>query len=478
MKSISDKDIKRTALCVDLDGTLIYTDMLLESICALLNQKPFLIFLVPFWLLRGRAFLKMKLSSNVHINPATLPYNQELLEYLKEQKKRGRELVLATATNIQLAQKIADHLGIFDLVLGSDGSTNRAGSKKMHQLKERFKTYDYIGNEWRDRKIWSNAENSLIVTTSKRLVYLLSREITFKHIFLREQHLISNILKALRVHQWVKNILLFVPLFLAHQFESIDLFTKSLFAFISFCFCASAFYVFNDLTDLSADRMHPIKKNRPFASGDLSIGTGVILVPLLLGISVLFALNVEPGFFYALICYAVLTGLYSSFLKRIVVLDVVVLASFYAIRLFAGALAVNLEISTWLMAFSMFIFLSLAFAKRHSELYAMRERKQKEASGRGYLANDLEQVSQLGTASGYISVLVMALYVSSDEVTALYTSPKLLWLICPLLLYWIGRVWILTHRGKLDEDPILFALKDKPSYLVGILAIIVTFVAI
>jgi len=290
--------------------------------------------------------------------------------------------------------------------------------------------------------------------------------------------LFKNIIKALRIHQWVKNILIFVPLFLAHKFNDPELVTKSLISFVSFCFCASAFYIFNDLTDLTSDRSHPTKKGRPFASGALSIGTGIMLIPILLGISLLLALRVDPYFFNALIGYAILTGLYSSIIKKIVILDVVVLASFYAIRLFAGALAVRVEISEWLLAFSMFLFLSLAFAKRHSELFAMRARKQNEAKGRGYVASDLEQVSQLGSTSGYISVLVMALYVSSSEVASLYSSPRTLWLICPLLLYWIGRIWILAHRGALHEDPIIFALKDKASYIVGILAIMITLLAI
>ena len=290
--------------------------------------------------------------------------------------------------------------------------------------------------------------------------------------------MLAHIIKALRVHQWVKNILLFVPLFLAHKFDSPELGTKALFAFVSFSLCASAFYIFNDLSDLSSDREHPEKKKRPFASGALSVGFGILLVPILLGLSILVSLQVQPKFLSVLLCYAILTGLYSAIIKRIAILDVVVLASFYTIRLFAGAVAVNVEISQWLLAFSMFLFLSLAFAKRYSELYGLRERKKEQSKGRGYRASDLEQVSQLGASSGYISGLVMALYVSSEEVSTLYSSPRILWLICPILLYWIGRIWILAHRGELHEDPIIFALKDYSSYIVGILSILITLIAI
>lgn len=289
---------------------------------------------------------------------------------------------------------------------------------------------------------------------------------------------LKNIFKALRAHQWVKNILLFVPLFLSHRWNEADLIIKSIFAFLSFSICASAFYIFNDLSDLESDKANPSKKNRPFASGALSVGFGMFLIPCLLAVSLLLALKTDPGFFNILLVYAALTSLYSGYLKKIAVLDVVILASFYALRLFAGSLAISVPISEWLLAFSMFIFLSLAFAKRFSELHALRSRKEEKAKGRGYFTSDLEQVAQLGSSSGYISALVMALYVSSDEVTELYSHPKLLWIICPLLLYWIGRIWILAHRGQLHEDPIVFALKDKPSYLVGIAAIVITLVAI
>ncbi len=287
-----------------------------------------------------------------------------------------------------------------------------------------------------------------------------------------------NLLRALRTHQWVKNSLLFVPLFLAHQWSDLELVIKSLFAFFSFSFCASAFYIFNDLSDIESDRMNPSKKTRPFASGDLSVGFGIFMIPCLLAISLFLAQETEPAFFNILLAYAALTSLYSTFLKKIAVLDVVVLASFYALRLFAGSLAVSVPISQWLIAFSMFIFLSLAFAKRFSELYALKSRKEEKAKGRGYVASDLEQVSQLGSSSGYISALVLALYISSEEVKKLYSHPELLWLICPILLYWIGRIWILAHRGQLHEDPIVFALKDKPSYLVGITALLVSLLAI
>jgi len=431
---------KNHVLCVDLDGTLIKSDMLLETFLLLAFKSPLKLVLIPFWLLKGRAYLKKKIANLITFDPAVLPYNKTFFDFLKQKHASGSKIILTTASDQSIADSIAIHLGIFDQVIGSNGAINRIGSKKLSIIKEHYDTFDYAGNEIRDLKLWREAKNSIIVSNKPWLVNRLKKIIKFSNEFVEESNLIKNVLKALRVHQWVKNLLLLLPLFLAHKFQDYSAILDSGFAFFSFCFCASAFYIFNDLSDLNSDRQHPTKKNRPFASGDLSIGTGIMMVPILLGISILLALKLPGQFFNALIIYAILTGLYSSYFKKIVVLDVVILSSFYTIRLFAGALAVNVQISQWLLAFSMFMFLSLAFAKRFSELYAMRERKQSEAKGRGYVSVDLEQVSQLGSASGYISVLVMVLYVNSSEVTALYSSPKLLWLICPLLLYWIGRV--------------------------------------
>lgn len=470
--------ISRSVLCVDLDGTLIKTDMLLESLVALLFKHPLKTLLIPIWLIKGRAYLKRRLAQLVQIPAETLPFNQEVLRFASEERRVGRKVVLATASDELVATPISNHLQIFDEILASDGKVNRTGSRKLELLKSKYGTFDYAGNEIRDRKIWRESQNSIIVAKSNSHARRIGGNINFDRIFVSNNSTATSIIKALRPHQWVKNLLLLIPLFLAHRWNDPTLIARSFFAFFSFCFCASAFYIFNDLSDLSSDRQHPTKKNRPFASGDLSLGFGMAMIPVLLGISVALALRVEGDFFNILLCYAVLTSLYSTFLKKIAILDVVVLASFYSLRLFAGSLAVNIPMSQWLLAFSMFMFLSLAFAKRFSELHGMRERKQESAKGRGYVAGDLELVAQLGSSSGYISAMVMALYVSSDEVTRLYSHPQVLWLICPVLLYWVGRVWIIAHRGQLHEDPILFALKDKPSYIVGALAIVITLFAV
>lgn len=464
-------------LCVDLDGTLIRSDMLLETFLSLAKQNPLRALIAPFWLLRGKANLKHQIAKSVKFDPALLPYNQEVIEFIAEEKAKGRKVVLATASNQELAQAIAEHLGLFDEVLASSETANRVGKSKLLEIKERYARFDYAGNEKRDLHIWKDADKSILVSSNKGLVNSLKKRIDFEKIIEREEKLILNILKAMRVHQWVKNTLLFAPLLFAHEFSQ-GLFLKALYAFFSFGLCASSFYIFNDLMDISSDRAHPKKKDRPFASGALSITTGIILIPLLLAGSVGLSLLTEPGFFTALVTYAVLTTVYSTTLKKIMVLDLLILSSFYTIRLFAGALATNVVISEWLLGFSMFLFISLGCVKRFSELYEMRKRDEVKAKGRGYVLDDLEPIAHLGSACGYISVLVMALYVSSDEVRALYHNPGYLWFVCPILFYWIARVWILAHRGQMNEDPIVFALSDVTSYLAGILCVLITLWAI
>ncbi len=468
----------KPVLCVDLDGSLIKTDFLLEGLSYIITKKPWLLPLIPLWLLKGRAHLKLKLSQTAKINVETLPYNTQVLDYINHGKSSGQKIALTTATNTTQANLVAAYLGVFDEVIASEADTNLVGAKKLSAIKAKFPLFDYIGNEKRDRKIWREAENSIIVANSESQAEKIGGDIKFFKVIVNPVLKLKSISKALRTHQWVKNILLFVPLFLAHRWNESELVLKSIFAFFSFSFCASAFYIFNDLSDLESDRSNPTKKSRPFASGELSIGFGIIMMPILIAISLALDFQADSSFFNVLLVYAALTSLYSAYLKKIAVLDAVVLASFYALRLFAGSLAISVPISEWLLAFSMFLFLSLAFAKRFSELHSLKGRNEEKARGRGYVASDLEQVAQLGSSSGYISALVMALYISSEEVKKLYSNPEILWIICPILLYWVGRIWILAHRGHLHEDPIVFALKDKTSYLVGFLAILASILAI
>lgn len=284
--------------------------------------------------------------------------------------------------------------------------------------------------------------------------------------------------KAIRVHQWVKNLLLFVPLVMAHEQGNVQLLLKTSIAFFSFCLCASSVYLLNDILDLEADRQHAKKRFRPLASGQMAITTAMTLIPLFLVLSGIITLWLPTDFLYVLALYFVITLAYSFLLKQLVLVDIITLAMLYTIRILAGGHAAGVVVSQWLLTFSMFFFVSLACVKRFAELWALRKDNRESAAGRGYGVRDLEQVAQLGSACGSISVLVMALYISGKDVSKLYSSPDRLWLICPLLLYWISRVWLLAYRGELDEDPIVFALSDRTSYVVGLLAALIMFAAI
>ncbi|RMD84661.1 MAG: UbiA family prenyltransferase [Candidatus Dadabacteria bacterium] len=476
-KRDADNAGEKMALCVDLDGTLINTDMLLESSLCLLRKNPLYIFFMLFWSLHGRGYLKRKIAQRITFDPATLPYNAEVLEYVKKRRDKGAITVLATASDLGIAKAIAKEVGCFDEVIATDGGMNLTGKKKLKEIQARFDLFEYIGNEFRDIPIWQNAVAASVVCKNKSHLKRLSKKVKFTTVFMRNHTYLKEIIRALRPHQWVKNVLIFAPLFLAHVKDA-GSWGVALCAFLSFSFCASAFYIVNDLIDITSDRVHPTKKFRPFASGSLSIAAGAAMAPLLLLLSALFALPAEPEFYWVLGGYAILTALYSLYLKKILMVDLIVLASFYTLRLFAGALAVNITISHWLLAFSMFLFFSLGCVKRYSELYNIREKNGDRASGRCYVVDDLHQISQLGSASGYISVLVMALYITSPQITQLYSRPFLLWLICPLMFYWIGRVWLLTNRGEMHDDPVVFALKDGVSYLVGALAAAIVLCAV
>jgi len=297
-------------------------------------------------------------------------------------------------------------------------------------------------------------------------------------VFQNKRNIIKTWVKALRVHQWSKNMLIFVPLIMSHKIQDPSRLASSLIAFASFSLCASAIYLLNDLLDLESDRSHPKKKYRPLASGELPIQSGIFLASALLTSSIVLSSFLGRQFLALLVLYTLLNCAYSLYLKRRVMVDVILLAVLYVIRIFAGAAAVEVLVSSWLMAFAMFFFLSLALMKRYAELYLYNRFSKESPKGRGYVCEDMQHIATMGASSGYISVLVMALYINSKEVVALYSRPEVLWLIAPLLLYWISRVWLLTQRGKMRSDPIIFAMKDKSSYGVGFLIAIIILCAI
>ena len=460
---------------VDLDGTLTLTDTLHESVIALIRAKPFMLFLIPIWLAKGVAYLKFKVAENSVLDVTTLPYNEPFIDWLKEQKASGKEIVLCTAANELIAHNVFKHFDFFDGVIASDEYTNLKSKNKRDALQKKYGEhgYDYAGNSSADIEVWAGASQAIVVNANKKVLAQASQVATVSETFPSVNPNLSVWLKALRVHQWLKNLLLFVPLLAAHQFGNFQSLTTLTLAFISFSLCASSVYIINDLLDLESDRRHPRKENRPFASVKLPISLGVAVVPLLIGSSVTLGAIVGEAFLVILLLYLVVTAAYSLALKRVVLLDCLTLATLYTVRIIAGAAAVSVALSFWLLAFSVFIFLSLAFVKRYAELKVQIQEGKSSAHGRGYIVSDAPLLQTLGVSSGYISALVIALYVQSEDIISLYAQPLAIWLVLPILLFWVSWVWLKAERGEMHDDPIVFAAKDRASLAVVALIIVV-----
>ncbi len=478
---MSDNKTKKIALFVDLDGTLIATDTLLESIVLLLKLHPQKIFSLIIWLFKGKAGFKYKVSKYKIPQADLLPYREKVLDFINEEKAHGRKVYLLTAANQNIADKVANHLGCFSGAFGSNDKINLSGEqklKKVHQIVGHAK-FDYIGNSKADIPIWEKSNKIIAVNPKKGTKNKLNR-------FNNVQVINTNgnikknktLIKGLRIHQWVKNSLLFLPITMAHQFTDVNLLVAVLWAFISFSFCASAVYVLNDLLDLETDRKHPTKKNRPLASGLMSVKTSVLLIFLLLLTSGFIAIKIlSTAFLTILIVYVILTTAYSVILKQLMLIDVIVLGGLYTLRITAGSIASGVDISSWLLVFSMFFFLSLAFMKRYADLILMKQNNFDEIAGRGYHIEDLDLVQKSGITSGFVAMLVLALYINSDRVIELYKSPILIWFTLPVLLYWVMRMWMVTNRGEMTEDPIIYAIRDKTTYVVMVIIGIVMLLA-
>ena len=462
-------------LCVDLDGTLIKSDALFESTLGLLKRNPFNFFLILFWLIKGIAYLKSEVAKRIVLDPTVLPYSKTFLAYLKSEHTQGRKLILVTAADKKLAEAIANYLGIFSQVLASDGRLNLKGETKRRLLCRIVgeKQFDYAGNDKNDLKVWVSARQAIIVNASRQLIKQAHTLVTVERIFPREKKTFYSFLQAIRLHQYVKNILIFVPLFASHLYFNAAAIVNSVVACGAFCLIASSVYLTNDLLDLEADRKHRTKHKRPFAAGDLSIRLGIFTIIVFFAISLSLTTLLNVSFLLILICYFLLSSAYSFYLKQKLLVDVFVLAILYTIRILAGVAAIQSQYSEWLMAFSIFFFLSLAFVKRYSELYLSKIENKSHILGRGYNVADLNQLSIFGTVSGYVAVLVFAFYINSNQVASLYRHPQWLWLVCLLLLYWISRIWMLATRGLVNEDPLFYALHDRTS-LCTLFAIAIT----
>lgn len=460
-------------LCVDLDGTFVRSDTLYESLLLLVRQNPSSLLRLPFWLLRGRAALKQEIARRVLPDASLLPLNGDLLVWLRGQKKQGRELVLATGADARVAEAVAAEHGLFDRVLASGDGINLTGERKRERLVELYgeNGYDYAGNDRSDLPVWRSARAAIVVSRDPALLAQAHSGAAVGQIFRPPAAGLMEWLKALRVHQWVKNLLIFLPLLLAHQITRLPLLNEALIAFLAFSLCASSVYLLNDLLDLEADRQHPRKRERPFASGRIDLRHGFAVSLLLLAASFAVAWQLPLRFVAVLGAYYLCTLVYSVHLKRLALVDVLMLAALYTLRIVAGAAATGILPSFWLLAFGMSVFLSLGIIKRYTELMHVKHRGGTQAAARGYLADDLPLLRNLGVGAAYGAVLVLALYVNSPQSQALYPKPYWLWLLCPLLLYWISRCWMLTHRGLMHDDPIVFALRDRTSLTVAALMI-------
>ncbi|MGD2112844.1 MAG: UbiA family prenyltransferase, partial [Gammaproteobacteria bacterium] len=474
MPGITATDKAPPPLFVDLDGSLIDTDLLFESFFSLLRTRPLLCLLVPFWLLRGKAYMKHRIAQHAGIDAASIPYNRPFLEYLEREAAGGRELVLATASSEALAGQVAEHLGIFAGVIASDTHTNVSGIRKLQKIREWTgdAPFDYAANGKVDLAIWRHARKALLVNPAPGVERAAARITDIEQVFAAERVRLMAYAGAMRMYQWLKNLLLFVPLLTAHKFTDLTLISHEILAFLAFSLCSSGVYVLNDLLDLPADRAHPRKRKRPFAAGTLPLSHGLVMACLLplLGLGIGYSLSAE--FLGILLLYLAMTSAYSIRFKAHAVLDVLMLAALYTLRVFAGAVVIQVTLSFWLFAFSIFIFLSLALVKRCSELVTMTGMDKTTVSGRGYRVSDLIQLQVMGIASGYISILVVALFINSPDVVGQYTHPQLLWILCPTLLFWVSQVWLKTGRGEMHDDPLIFTVRDRGSRIVALICIL------
>jgi 4-hydroxybenzoate polyprenyltransferase len=468
-------------LYVDLDGTLVSTDTLDECLLRIAVHRPLLLLLLPIWIVRGKAYFKDRVASASAHLLGRLPFRESVLRYVREHAHGSGPVVLATAANYRIANQVGKELQLFTDVMASDERLNLSGEQKLAKIREHSagKPFAYIGDNREDIPIWLAAERAVVVDTSQHLQDQLKTVPDVVVIPADRKTSARDWVRQLRCHQWSKNLLLVAALILAHKVTSLPAVLACLTAFIAFSLTASATYIGNDLLDLPFDREHPHKCKRPIASGVIAIRSALAVALCLLATAFGLSLLLLPAnFVWMLLGYMGLNFCYSVWLKRVAVLDVMLLAGFYVYRVLIGAVAIQVVISPWLLAFSMFFFLGLGMVKRFADLVLAEKAEQTTVAGRSYVTADIDFFRSVGTASSCVAVLVLALYLQSQEVTKLYARPQLLWLVCPLVLYWNLRAWFVAQRGEMPDDPILFALRDPVSYVVGTLTIVVLFSAI
>ena len=474
----SANETVRIPLFVDLDGTLVKSDLFIENLLALIRQSPWHLFMVPYWLIGGIARLKAEVAQRVDLPVDRLPLQEEFVAFLRDTAQTGRPIYLATAATRLMAERVAARLGLFHDVLASDGKTNLKGKGKLDAIRATAAgPFDYAGNARADLAVWRRARRGIVVNPAPGISAAARRNCQVDHVFEDRPSAFRSWIRALRVYQWSKNFLIGVPALTAHAITFENLGAVAV-AIVAFGLIASSSYLINDMIDLNADRLHPRKRNRPLAAGDITLAAGLVgmLLPLAMGFWL--ATLLPAPFLLWLSLYAVLSICYSLFFKTVVILDVILLGVLYTLRIVAGAAAIQVYVSNWLLAFSMFVFFSIALVKRSSELLTLQKLAKDAIVGRDYRLCDYSALFIMGVASGYLSVLVLALYVDNPVVMEYYAHPFLLWLLCPLMLYWISRLWIKTSRGEMHDDPLLFSLKDPVSWLVLLAMLLTTAAAI
>jgi 4-hydroxybenzoate polyprenyltransferase/phosphoserine phosphatase len=466
-------------LVVDVDGTLIKTDFLHEAALQLAARHPLQLWRMPLWLAKGKAALKAALADFGDPGTASIPLRDETVAIIEAAQQRGRAVYLASASDRRFVETLANRVGGITGVFASDGSVNLSGAAKAARLVEEFGRggFDYVADGDVDFPVWQAARKVLALTHGSRFEKRLLDAFPDAEIIARPRAHLREYARALRPHQWVKNALVFLPLVAGHFFDAAHVLAVSL-AFACFCMAASSAYLINDLLDLPSDREHPRKRFRPFASGNISLTHGVALAAVLAGVALTLAFTLPMRFVVVLAVYWLTTLAYSTVLKRKIVIDVVTLGGLYALRVLAGVAALGTMYSQWLLMFCLFLFLALAIVKRCSELIAREDEGKSTLPGRGYRYEDLRALLAFGAAAAYGAVFVVTLYLSSPEVRALYDEPNRLWLICPILLYWITRVFMIANRGELHDDPLVFALTDRASWAAGACVVLVLALAV
>ena len=477
----AEADLSEVPIAVDLDGTLVRTDLMWEGLVRAILRRPWRLVGLAAALLGGKAAFKRAVASAGPVEAAVLPYREDLLTWLGEQRAAGRRIVLATAADRVPAEAVARAAGVFDEVLASDTGRNLSGPAKAKALVERFGTggFDYAGDHPRkDGPVFRVARACIPAGRPWLEAALRDLDRPIAASFADNHSVIGAILRAMRVHQWTKNLLVLVPLLTAHLVLDAASWAKAGLAFLAFSLLASGTYLLNDLHDLDADRAHPSKRRRPIAAGELPIpialaaAAGLVAGGLAIGVSML-----PPAFATALLAYLALTVAYSLVLKRRVLVDVIALSLLYALRVYAGAAAIEVPLSEWLLVYTLFVFTSLAFLKRYVELKRRPAEVAERVPGRGYVPADAKVIGVAGPAIGLMSVMVLALYVQTPTVESLYASPGLLWLLLPLTTWWMVRIWFLAERGEVDDDPVAFAIRDRGTQAVVVLMAAVAILA-